>query len=190
MKTIIVLAMHGVPPSDFPKNELAELMSLEARLARGADDDGCRTRHERRASGDQYNSPEGEFAALELRFADLDTKIRNWPRTRENDPYHAASHELAGRLSRVIGYEVIVGFNEFCGPNLDEALDRAAHEAMRVVIATAMITSGGKHSEVEIPEAVHRAERRHPRVKFVYAWPFDAEKSAEFLAEHIRRFLR
>lgn len=190
MKTIIVLAMHGVPPSDFPRDELAEFMSLEARLARGADDGGGRPRHERPTAGDQRDSPESDSAALGLRFAELDAKIRNWPRTRENDPYQVASHELARKLSRVIGYEVIVGFNEFCGPNLDEALDQAAHEAVRVIVATAMITSGGGHSEVEIPEAVHRAEGRHPSVTFVYAWPFDAEKSAEFLAMHITRFLR
>ena len=35
MNTIIVLAMHGVPPSDFPRAELIELFGLQARLEHG-----------------------------------------------------------------------------------------------------------------------------------------------------------
>jgi len=181
--------MHGVPPSDFPANELAELMSLEMRLRRGAGGGAGAMHGEERAADHRRASPAGNSAAIERRFAELDAKIRRWPRTRENDPYHAASHELAANLGRAAGLTVIVGFNEFCGPNLDEALDRAAKEASQVVVATAMITAGGEHSEIEIPAAVRGAERRHPHVRFAYAWPFDVEESARFLASHIKRFV-
>lgn len=32
MKSVIVLAMHGSPPRDFPRADLAEFMSLHGRL--------------------------------------------------------------------------------------------------------------------------------------------------------------
>jgi hypothetical protein len=32
MKTILVLAMHGVPPNNFPECEMAELFSLHSRV--------------------------------------------------------------------------------------------------------------------------------------------------------------
>ena len=32
MKTVLVLAMHGAPPNDFPTNELVEYMNLHNQL--------------------------------------------------------------------------------------------------------------------------------------------------------------
>ena len=70
MKTIIVLAMHGVPPNDFPERETAELFSLQTR-AKGA-------------SG-------VEQLALERRHQELEAKMRAWTRTAQNDPFYTAS---------------------------------------------------------------------------------------------------
>jgi sirohydrochlorin cobaltochelatase len=51
-----------------------------------------------------------------------------------------------------------------------------------------MMTSGGGHSEVDIPEAIGRASARHPQVRFTYAWPFKDDEVAAFLAGQIERF--
>jgi sirohydrochlorin ferrochelatase len=51
------------------------------------------------------------------------------------------------------------------------------------------VTRGGEHSEVDIPNAVRRAQDRHPRIPIVYAWPFDASEVAQFLAAQINRLL-
>jgi sirohydrochlorin ferrochelatase len=48
-----------------------------------------------------------------------------------------------------------------------------------------MVTPGGGHSEEDIPALVKQAQARHPEVPIVYAWPFDASKTAQFLAEQI-----
>jgi sirohydrochlorin cobaltochelatase len=167
MKTVIVLAMHGVPPNDFPYHELAELFGLHARLEF--------------ASGP-------ERAGLEHRHAALDAKVRAWPRTPKNDPFHAGSLDLAEHLRPVTGHEVIVGFNEFCAPNLDDALDEAvARGAEQIVVVTPMMTRGGEHSEVDIPAAIARAQGRHPTTPIRYAWPFEAREVAQFLAGQITR---
>lgn len=169
MQTILVLAMHGAPPSDFPPAEAAELFALHARLELPS---------------------VAERAALEKRYAPLEARMRAWPRTVENDPFRAASHELAAHLARAAGLDVLVGFNEFCAPDLDEALDQAvAAGAQRVVVVTAMMTRGGEHAEVDIPAAIERARARHTGVTFVYAWPFGSEQVAGFLAEQVRRLL-
>lgn len=169
METVLVLAMHGAPPRDFPRQELVELMTLHGRLGHGG--------------GPQ----QAEWAR---RYAELESKMRGWPRTAENDPFHAASLDLARQLQRATGYDVIVGFNEFCGPSLDEALAQAVGGgAEKVVVVTPMMTRGGEHAEVDIPAAVQHAREKYPRVGFYYAWPFADEAIAKFLAGQLSAFL-
>lgn len=59
MTTVIVLAMHRAPLNDFSERETAELFGLHVRLA-------------------YAHGP--ERAALEHRHAELDAKMRAWPR--------------------------------------------------------------------------------------------------------------
>jgi sirohydrochlorin cobaltochelatase len=168
MKSVIMLAMHGAPPKDFPERETAELFGLHARLEHAA-------------------GP--ERAGLERRYAELDAKMRAWPRTAQNDPFYVGARDVADHLGRATGCEVVVGFNEFCAPSLDEALDHAvAKAADRVIVITPMMTRGGEHSEVDIPAAIRRAQERHPGLSIRYVWPFEASDVAAFLAAQIRRF--
>jgi len=174
--TVIVLAMHGVPPNDFPRAEIMEFFGLDARFQHGP----------KMGPGFGEHDPDG----VGRRRAELDAKIRAWPRTAENDPFYAASCALAAELRGVSGCEVVLGFNEFCAPTLDEALDGAAALRPRqVVVVTAMVTPGGEHSEVDIPRAISRARERHPRTKFTYAWPVEIAHTARFLADQVARFL-
>jgi sirohydrochlorin cobaltochelatase len=169
MKTVIVLAMHGAPPRDFPRREMGEFFGLHARVGHTA--------------GSGESEPE-------RRYAELHAKMRSWPRSAQNDRFWAASHELADHLSRVTGNEVVVGFNEFCGPDLDEALEQAvAQDVERVIVVTPMMTRGGEHAEVDIPAAVGRAKERHPEIPMTYVWPFDFGQVAQFLAEQIGLFV-
>ncbi len=165
MTTIIVLAMHGAPPSDFPRQEAGELFGLRGRLERAAPPDR---------------------PALEARQRELDAKMRSWPRSTANDPYHAGSLDLAEHLRQASGLPVLVGFNEFCAPSLDEALDQAAAARPgKVLVVTPMMTRGGEHVEREIPAAVARAQGRHPGVPVEYLWPYDVTQVAGFLAARI-----
>jgi len=167
MSSIIVLAMHGAPPRDYPPHETSELFSLHGRVERSAG---------------------AERIALVQRHAELEARMRIWPRTPANDPYWAASRELADGLARAAGREVLVGFNEFCAPSLDEALDQAAERRpRRVIVVTPMMTRGGGHSEADIPAAIQRAEGRHPGITFDYVWPFDVAEIAAFLARQIAK---
>lgn len=166
MKTVIVLAMHGAPPNEVPRRKVIELVGLHQALE---------------------HAPAFVRSMLAGRYRRLDAEIRVWPRTRQNDPFWAGSQELAEHLHAATGSEVIVGFNEFCAPTLDAALDQAAKQADKVVVVTPMMTRGGEHSEVEIPDSVKRAQERHPTVAFQYAWPLDVTAIAQFLAEQIAR---
>jgi sirohydrochlorin cobaltochelatase len=167
MKTVVVLAMHGAPPRDFPRQDMAEFFALHSQLERGGS---------------------GEREAVERRHAELEVKMRAWPRSAENDPFFAASQELGQHLSQAAGFPVIVGFNEFCAPSLDDALDEAVAEgAEKVIVITPMMTRGGEHSQVDIPDAIKEAQERHPAVTMLYAWPFEVSEVAQFLAEQIER---
>jgi sirohydrochlorin cobaltochelatase len=168
-KAVIVLAMHGSPPLDFPEGEMAEFMGLHSQLG---------------------HAPGPMASAQKLRYGQLESKMRVWPRTGQNDPFYAGSQELARHLRQESGLEVIVGFNEFCAPTLDEALERAAvREASKVVVVTPMMTRGGEHSAVDIPGAIRRAQQKFPSRKIVYAWPFATEDIACFLSSQVIRFL-
>ncbi len=160
--------MHGTPPLDFPKEEKAALFSLRAQL----------------------KHPPADASELKHRLKTLDLKMRRWPRTAKNDPFYAGSHNLAGHLREETGWNVIVGFNEFCSPDIVEAMDQAvATLSKKVIVITPMMTQGGSHSKGDIPEAIQRAREKHPSSEIIYAWPFPATDVAHFLAKQIDQFL-
>ncbi len=168
MSIAVVLAMHGVPPRDFPKTEMMELFGLHPRL-------------------EHVSGPEREI--LYRRHDELDEKMRRWPRTPENDPYFYASFEIAKKMEKILGGRVFVGFNEFCAPTIEEAIGKAAAGSPeKIIVLTPMMTRGGEHSERDIPRAIRRSQNTRPNLKIVYAWPFDVADVAAFLAEQIKRF--
>jgi sirohydrochlorin cobaltochelatase len=165
VKTVIVLAMHGSPPKDVPRMQVVLDVGLHMALEHG---------------------PPWLGRALGGYWSRLDTKIRTWPRTPENDPFHTASLELARALAEETGLEVLVGYNEFCAPALEETLDEVARSgAERVIVVTPMMTRGGEHAEQDIPAVIEGARAKHPDVAFVYAWPFETAAVAQFLGERL-----
>lgn len=164
MKAVILVG-HGGVPTDFPRGWLTELKSLEGK---------------RRALGE---SPS-------LRETELDQKIRKWPRSPENDPYQAGLETLANQLQPLLGgSQLAVAYNEFCAPSLEEALGEAAdYGASQILVIPSMLTAGGVHSEVEIPEALAQLQLVYPNISIRYAWPFDANRTAQMLAEHLSQF--
>ena len=167
MNTIIVLVMHGAPPTDFPRPELSEFFVLYGRMKREG----------------------GHGALVNERYAALEEKIKKWPRTAANDPFYAASEELAAELGQVTGHQVIVGYNEFCAPDVATALELAVEGgAEQIIVVTPMMTRGGEHAEAEIPATVRVFQEDHPRIKTVYAWPYAKAEIALFLKQHIDRF--
>jgi sirohydrochlorin cobaltochelatase len=172
METAIVLAMHGAPPKDFPRPELEEFFGLHARL-------------EQAGPGERPRA--GDRAVIEARHRDLEAKMRAWPRTEANDPFHAGSLAIAQALANQAGLAVFLGFNEFCAPSIAEALDQAGLDFRRVIIVTPMLTPGGEHAGADIPAEIERARARHRRTEFLYAWPFDPADVASFLAAQVAR---
>jgi CbiX len=178
--------MHGAPPLDFPKGELAELMGSHHYDAPGDHD---HSDHNHSTVESKPRDAARDQQLRRQRLARLAAKMRSWPRTAENDPFYAGSQELADHLAAVSGCDVVVGFNEFCDPTVPAALDQAiAHGAEKIVVITPMMTKGGEHSELDISSAVRSAQKRHPTVQLVYAWPFEVEVVAQFLASQVQRF--
>ena len=202
MKTVIVLGMHGTPPSDFPREEMAEFFGSGGAHHHEEHPPASPSTnaHPHTHSHPSTESHNGQVAVLaptqdearlarRKRKAELEAKMRAWPRTPANDPFHAGSFELADHLARVSGLDVVVGFNEFCNPTVDDAIeDAVARGAGKIVLITPMMTRGGEHSESDIPAAMHRAQAVHPTVKMVYAWPFDITSVAQFLSAQVQRF--
>ncbi len=169
MRTVVVLAMHGAPANDFPRQELAEWFALHGQIEH--------------ANGPQRD----ELERCQVR---LDARMRAWPRTRENDPFHASSLALASDLSEALGLPVEVGFNEFCAPSLHDALGRViADGAEQVIVVTPMLTRGGEHAERDIPAAIQAVREQHPDVPIRYAWPFASKDVAGFLASRVVQVL-
>lgn len=169
MKTIILLAMHGSPPNDYPKKDLADFFKLYAMV-----------------------ESSWHMAGVEIKkqYDELHARMRKWPRNSQNDPFYATSQELAAKLSQVSGYEVIVGYNEFCGPSLDEALQSTiSRKADKVVVTTTMMTRGGDHSENDIPLIINEFSRRNPNVEVIYAWPFEKDDIVELLHKNLGKYL-
>jgi len=160
-----VLVGHGGIPKDYPAELVTKLKRLES---------------QRRAAGTPKSIEELE----------LDSKIRRWPRTAETDPYRLGLEAVAEALRpQLNGALLVVAYNEYCAPTLEESVEQLIKKgATHITVATTMLTPGGSHSEVEIPEILDELRPRHPGIELRYAWPFDLQLVAKTLAEQVRRF--
>ncbi|MCA9395543.1 MAG: CbiX/SirB N-terminal domain-containing protein [Candidatus Omnitrophica bacterium] len=166
MNRVIVLVMHGMTPSDFPQDEKKEFMRLHTQVHTNSDSDPDFVR----------------------RHDELENKMRHWPRSEQNDPFCMAAMQLAESMEQQSGQKVFLGFNEFCAPSFESAIASAVDSGPEeVCVVTPMVTRGGVHSEVEIPEIIEKAKADYPNIKFSYAWPYDPDHTAEFLLNQISR---
>ncbi len=158
---VVLLVGHGGIPKDCPPQLVSEFKREEARAA-------------------------GKPSA---RLLELDARLRQWPRTPENDPYKPGLEAVAASLAAALPeHDVVTAYNEFCAPSLEQAFDEAvAGGARQIIVITTMYTRGGIHSEKEIPAILEGLRRRHPGVEARYVWPFDAAAIGEFLAREVRR---
>jgi sirohydrochlorin cobaltochelatase len=159
----VVLVGHGAPPADAPPDLVPRLKRLEG---------------ERRRRG-------GPMTEEELA---VDTQLRQWPRTQGNDPYKTGIERLLGALQAALpDAEVVVAYNEFCAPSLDDAvLALAARGFHRISVVPTMLTRGGVHSEVEIPEVLAHLQAKLPTgARLTYAWPFAEADVAALLAARV-----
>ena len=161
----MVLVGHGGIPKDYPRELVAKLRGLEAK---------------RRGGGGPPTPEEIE----------LDTKLRRWPRTPQTDPYQAGLEALAARLKTSLnGNLFAIAYNEFCAPTVEEAVESLiAAGATAITIVPSMLTPGGSHSELEIPETLEKLRVKHPGIELRYAWPFDLGQVAAMLAAQLTRF--
>jgi sirohydrochlorin cobaltochelatase len=161
----VILVGHGGIPKGCPQELVTKLKRLEA---------------QRRAAKLPPSAEERE----------LDTKIRQWPRTAETDPYQAGLETVAARLRAQLDSPLFaVAYNEFCAPTLEESVEALIKQgATHITVTTTMFTPGGSHSEVEIPEILDQLRPQYPDVELRYAWPFDLQLVANTLAEQVKRF--
>ena len=89
------------------------------------------------------------------------------------------------------GMPVVTAYNEFRGPSIEDAIRSVVATGVHdLVIVPTMLTRGGVHSEVEIPEALEALRTElGPSVTLTYAWPFDEAALASLLAARVRAAL-
>ena len=161
----VVLVGHGGIAKDCPAELVSKLKRLEV---------------QRRAAGIPPSVEEQE----------LDARIRRWPRTAATDPYRAGLEAVGAALRPLLnGALFALAYNEFCAPTVEQSIeDLIGRGAAEIIVATTMLTPGGAHSEIEIPEILHSMRKKHPNVAIEYAWPFAPSVIAEILHKQVRRF--
>ncbi len=161
----VILVGHGGLPKDCPREIIQQFKQLE---------------RERKTSGKPVTAQE----------RDLEKRIREWPRTPENDPYKAGLEQLAGRLEPLLeGASLLLAYNEFCAPTVEDAVANLAKRGVtHITVVPTMLTPGGSHSEIEIPEILDDLRARHPSLEIRYAWPTDLDLMARMLANHLKKF--
>ncbi len=165
VKKGVVLVGHGGVPKDCPPELIRRFKALEG---------------QRRSKGLPPTQEE----------LDLDGQIREWPRTPETDPYQQGLQRLGEKLEPLLeDSRLVLAYNEFCAPTLQTAVENLSKEGITdVVVVPSMITPGGSHSQVEIPEAIEQLKIKFPNITFRYAWPFELDQIAELLAGQISSF--
>lgn len=162
----VLLVGHGGIAKDCPAELVSKLKRLEA---------------QRRAAGTPPSREEQE----------LDATVRRWPRTDATDPYRAGLESVGAALRSLLnGALFALAYNEFCAPTVEESIeDLISRGATEIVVATTMLTPGGAHSEIEIPEILERMRATHPNITIQYAWPFAQSTIAEVLHKQVRQFM-
>ena len=165
-ETVVVLAAHGTPAIDLSPQEMMKFMMLKY-------------------AGGKFGMNGAERAK---RLHEQDEKIRNWPRTDE-DAYWAGTKKLGEVLGKMVGSEILVGYNEFCAPSLDKVFEEAVKKKVKkVMVVSPMWEPANPHGGGDVPRAVNRAKRKYPGVEFVYAWPYSHDKIVSSLAGHLLEF--
>lgn len=161
----VVLIGHGGAATDTPRALVSELKRLE---------------------GERMARREPKMSARE---AEVDKQVREWPRTPENDPYGHGLRQIAAALEpKLGGRKLVVAYNEFCAPSVEDAVESLVKDGHnRIRLISTMFTRGGVHAECEIPGIVLQARKDHPGVQIDYAWPFDSDFIADFLAAQLER---
>ena len=164
-KTAVILVGHGGLPSDMPSDIVEKFMRL----------------HKTRVKAG------GEASDQEI---ELDNTIRRWARTPDSDPYKSGLENLATHMEKFLNdFIVKTAYNEFCYPTIEEAIGELAEDNVtRIILVTTMITRGGSHSEREIPEELEILRKKFKDIDIQYAWPFDMDTFALFLANHVKTF--
>lgn len=162
-KQAVLLVGHGGLPKDIPQHIVESFMKVHKQRVRSG-------------------------AAITSEEKDLESTIRNWERTPESDPYKAGLENLASHMEpHLDGYILKTAYNEFCYPSIETAVDELS-DVSKIIIVTTMITRGGSHSEIEIPEELKDLSKKYPDIDFQYAWPFGMDSFALFLTDHIKNF--
>lgn len=161
----VILVGHGGLPRDCPREIIQQFKQLE---------------RERKGAGQPATVQEQE----------LEKRIREWPRTPENDPYKAGLELLAERLEPLLeGAPLTLAYNEFCAPTIEDAVaDLVTQGVKHISVVPTMLTPGGSHSEIEIPEILDDLRSRYPDLDLRYAWPTDLDLLAGMLADHLKKF--
>jgi sirohydrochlorin cobaltochelatase len=165
IKQAVILVGHGGLPKDIPQQVVESFMKINKQRIRSG-------------------------AAITSQEKELESTIRNWERTPESDPYKTGLENLASYMEpNLDGYILKTAYNEFCYPSIETAVDELSQENIsKIVIVTTMITAGGSHSEVEIPEELKELNSKYPDIDFQYAWSFGMDSFALFFTDHIKSF--
>ncbi len=184
-KITVVLAGHGAPATDCPARLVGELMAMQWRDGSGGHSQSAEAPGVA-SSSHSHDSGSGD---LQKRIAELDARIRDWPRRPDNDPYKEGLERVAAALKKLLpDIPLAIAYNEFCRPSVPEAIEQAIRQgAARILVIPSMLTPGGVHSEEDIPRTLQQMRARHPGVSIEYVWPFDLKQVAGLLAAHIQR---
>jgi ferrous iron transport protein A len=119
----------------------------------------------------------------------ISEELENWPGASENHRFLSRTKRLAEEVKERGGYDVVeVGYSQFSGPSVAEAIEKViAQGARRVIIVPITVTGGGADVEIHIPETVTAARQRHPQVEIIHAGPaFDPVKHVDVIISKIR----
>ena len=76
-----------------------------------------------------------------------------------------------------------------CAPTLEDAVAGLATRGINhITVVPTMLTPGGSHSEIEIPEILEGLRIRYPALEIRYAWPTNLDLLARMLANHLKTF--
>jgi hypothetical protein len=157
----LILLAKGNIPKDYPKDKLLEYYNLKFNLELGK----------------EVNKSEFEM---------LNEEIKRWQRNENNDPSYFMLLNLAEKINLTGKYLAEIAFEEFCYPDISEAILSLALRGYKFIIVIPIDYLSGISQETfnKIEELKSKLN-----VEIVVAWPYSLTLLLDFIREHLYTFM-
>ncbi|MCX8094847.1 MAG: hypothetical protein N3D74_01460 [Caldisericia bacterium] len=160
----LIIIGEGDIPSDFPKFELKEFLSLKSKI--------------------DSNFELNEFERK--RFEELKIKIKNWKRNFRNDEYYHTLFDLTNLIFNKFKIKTFFAFLDYCEPDLQTSIENAINYNYKKIylFSTKLILK--KIELLKIQDEINLIKMKYKDLEIVNLVELNLNDISEFILKNLK----